>query len=255
MPVVSTGPFDTANSVLNLARVLVNDAALGIAGNLLANTQPYTFEYLNSAYRTLQKQLRDAGVEYAFKETQLLLLPAVAAPDPTVQVYIDFTGSYNGTTFSATPVLPADLVTPLRLWERPSNTNAYFSDMFPASDGMESRQQTSWLFQWEWRSQKLYMIGSLAVEDLRLRYIPALPDLTDGDSEVLILESKEAIAYYVAAQWAGTRGSPLADTLFTQGKMYADKMINATSRKTQRAQHRRIPYSRRGGGARNFGTW
>lgn len=252
-PVVLTGPYDNANSVLNLARTLVNDAALSLAGNLLSNSQPYTFEYLNSAYRTLQKQLRDAGVEYAFAETQLLAMPAVVSPDPSVQVFIDFTQNYNGTSFSSSPVLPADLITPLRLWERPTQTLSNFQEMFPTSDGLPSRSQTAWLGEWEWRTQKLFMVGATQIQDLRLRYIPTLPDLTDGDSEVLILESKEAIAYYTASAWAGTRGSPLADTLFTQGKMFADKMINATARKTQRAQHRRLPYSRRG--TQSYGWW
>lgn len=246
MPSVSTGPYSTANDVLNLARSIVNDTALGLAGNLLSNTQPYTFEFLNQGYRKLQRSLVNNNVETFIKETQLLQVPAVIAPDPSVQIYISYTGTWDGSGMHANPVLPPDLMMPNRLWERQTNTAQVFIDMYPTNDGLPSRPQVAWLKQWDWLTDKLYMVGATQINDLRLRYIAFLPVLIDGDSEVLIVDAKDALAYYTAEAYAEARGSVLTPSLGTKGDTYMKQIANRTSKRLQRGNHRRMPYSRRG---------
>lgn len=245
MPTVFTGPYDSADSVLNLTRSIVNDAALSLDGNLLSNTQPYTFEFLNQGYRKLQRGLVQNGVETFIKDTQLLQIPIVDPLDPATQIYISFIGTWDGSAMHDNPVLPADLIIPLRLWERQTNTTQIYIDMYPVNDGLPSRPQVAWLREWDWITDRLYMCGATQVNDTRLRYNAYLPVLEDGDSQVLILDSKDALAYYTAEAFSEARGSVLAPTLGAKGDMYMKQLANRTSKRLQRGNHRRLPYSRR----------
>lgn len=253
MPVVGTGPYPLANDVLNLARSIVNDAALALSGNLLSNSQPYTFEFLNTAYRKLQRNLVNNNVETFVKDTQLLQVPVVDPIDPATQIYVSYIGTFDGTGMHANPILPPDLIIPWRLWERSTNTNQIYVEMFPVNDGLPSRPQVSWLREWDWITDKLYMCGATQVNDVRLRYIAYLPDLTDADSEVLIIDAKDALAFYVAEVYAATRGSVLAPDLGNKGDYFMKQIANRTSKRLQRGNHRRVSYSSRRGG-RGWGS-
>src|SRR6185369_2304159 len=138
MPVLDTAPYDNLNTVLDTARAIINDTALAAAGNLLANNRNYTVTYANSAYRYLQDELMDNGVETFPKETELdNVLPAFDTTDPSVQVYLSFTGYNDGNQNYANPVLPVDMIIPLRLWERQHNvTTQNFTPMYPVNDGL-----------------------------------------------------------------------------------------------------------------------
>src|SRR6185312_8237370 len=117
---VSTAPYPSAELVLNLIRAAINDmgTATGAAGNLFSDVQPYTFVFLNSAYRELFAVLRKNGWETAKKEIILSTVPLVTSPDPGIQVVVNFDGCNNGTSNFPTPFLPPDVIIPLRLWER-----------------------------------------------------------------------------------------------------------------------------------------
>lgn len=243
MPPVFTGPYDTAEYVLNLARSIANDAALGIQGNLLSDNQPYTFPMLNAAYRDLQDELTDAGFETFPAEAELTQVPAISVnPQPGLQVSIDYNGYNNGTQNFDSPYLPIDMVGPLRLWERQSGANAQYIPMGPANDGLPSVAQGYRFGVWEWRQDKIWMVGATQINDLRLRYNSILPDLVDGDSPVLVLRSDRALAYALVAEWAGARGSPMAAALVAKANECIGKMTNRTARKKQRGSHRRMPY-------------
>lgn len=246
MPVVLTGPYSLANDVLNLARSIVNDAALALSGNLLSNSQPYTFELLNTAYRKLQRGLVNNNVETFIKDTQLLQVPVANPIDPATQIYISFIGTFDGTGMHPNPILPPDMIIPSRLWERQSATSQIYVQMFPVNDGLPSRPQTGWLREWDWINDKLYMCGATQVNDVRLRYTAFLPDLTDGNSEVLIIDAKDALAFYVAEAYAATRGSVLAPDLGAKGDYFMKQIANRTAKRLQRGNHRRVPYSARG---------
>lgn len=252
MPPVNTGPYDTADYVLNLARSIANDAALGISGNLLSDAQPYTFPYLNAAYRDLQEQLTDAGYETFPSETQLTQIPAISVnPDPSIQVSISYTGYNNGTANFQNPYLPIDMLGPLRLWERQSGVNAQYIPMFPTNDGLPSISQGYQFRYWEWKQDQIWMVGATQVNDLRLRYNSVLPDLVDGTSPVLIVRCDRALAYMVVAEFALSRGSPAVEALVAKADDCIGKMTNRTARKKQRGSHRRTPY----GSAQGSGAW
>src|SRR4051812_11559149 len=129
MPIIppsTAAPYDTAEYVLNLARAIANDAALTIDGNLLADDQPYTYVLLNQAWRTLQRKLANSGYERLLREAVLTGFAPVLIPDPALQVYVNWSEYWNGSNVYDSPVLPQDLILPLRLWERPTGTTSQF---------------------------------------------------------------------------------------------------------------------------------
>ncbi len=245
MPAILSGPYDNAQYVLNLVRSLINDAALSIDGVVFANTQPYTFPLLNTAYRDLQDSLADGGVETFIQTTQLLLVPIVDPVDPGNQVQLSYVGFFNGSVFFPNPTLPPDMMIPLRMWERQSYTTNYFADMYQVNDGLPSIIQTQSMRYWDWQSDKIYMPGCTQIVDLQLRYLAYLPDLTDGTSPVLIPRCSQVLAYLTAYQFAKSRGSPLAAQFQTDAMNEVSDMVNRTARRTNRGNHRRQGYGQK----------
>jgi hypothetical protein len=254
-PVVQTGPYDTAQYVLDLARVRCNDAIQSLAGNLLSNEQPFTMTMLNAAYRHLQKVLTDSSYETLIGQWDFPQIPpAFYITDPGLEVYISWTGYYDGVEMHDNPVLPADMIGPLKMSERPSaapnspQNSATFTPMFATSDGLPSRCPTIYLGVWEWREDKIYMKGATQYTDGRLRYNKRLPDLLDPTDLVQIVNCADSLAYYTGMEFARPRGSPLADVYEAKGDAEAAKMMSPSTRFRQRRNNRRRPYSGRSGG-------
>ncbi len=240
-------PFDNADYICNAARVICNDAGLSLAGNLLSDAQPYTVTLLNMAYRTLQEDLTDAGVETMAKETTIVGITASGAPtDPGVYAQLSYTGYNNGIANFATPTLPGDMVGPLRLQERATGSTQQFIPMFPVNDGLPSRVKQGRLIEWEWRGDALWFVGATQSNDVRLRYNTFLPELiltgVGSPSSVLILRSDRALAYKMAQIFAEGRGSELAGSFETSYQAFLKRMTSRTARRKQRGQHRRKPY-------------
>jgi hypothetical protein len=228
--------------VLNRARVLVNDAAQSLAGNLLADTTPYTLELLNSGYEQLQDELLDRDVETFTKEAVLSSMTPAQITDPGLTVNINFANYFDGVSNNASPVLPQDLILPLRLWERQTGINEIWWPMRPVNDGLPSASQVARLVYWDWRTDAIYFTGSNQTNDLRIRYAAYLPALTASGDAVKIFRSKEALAHLVAARFAFSRGSPFAEGLEAKAMNEIAKMVGRSARKRQRGQHRRLPY-------------
>jgi hypothetical protein len=223
---------------------------------LLANDRPYTLPLLNSSFQDLQEELVDRGVQLLVAEAQLEDFPAVdssVATDPATQVWIGYEHCYDGVNQDDEPVLPADLLEPLRLWERQAGTTQNYVPMRQMIDGLPSFTAGAYLRWWEWRQDKLYFIGSMLSTDIRMRYLAYLADLTlpdeDASPVVPIIRSKNALAYLIAAQFAASRGSALAQTYRALAGEYIDKMCNRSTKRKQRAQIRRRRY-----GSTRFGS-
>ena len=242
MPVVGVGGFDDANYILNLARSIVNDAAQNLAGNLLSNAQPYTIPMLNAAYREFQSDLQNNGYEQFTSEVVIPQLPPCYTVDPAVQVRLDYQGCFDGYNTFPNPHLPANLGTPLRLWERPSGTVQDFIQMLPVNDGLPSRPQSGTLQQWDWRGDAIYFVGSNMTIDLRLRYQSFFPDLVDGTSIVLVPWADRALSFLMGRTFGAARGSPMYTYMDAQYNEALISIVQMSSRKKQRGSHRRKPY-------------
>src|SRR5712692_12022413 len=238
MPVVGSSAYNTTGQITALVRSLLNDSQ----GNLFTDT--LLIPYVNASYRKVQRALANAGSGTFLVDDILLVVPAVAAVDSSVQVSItDATAPPNQ--------LPSDLLYPVKLWERASGSADNFRELADLSGhgGLPSRPQGATLDVWEWRGDGLYFLGATQDTQVRLRYRKAYPDLSDATSGVLIRNAQEALAYCAAAMAALARGSPLAEKWDAAGMDAIEDLIVATARREQQSVRRRRPYSWRRGAA------
>jgi hypothetical protein len=236
MPVVGSSAYNTAGQITQLVRSLLNDAA----GNLF--TDSVLLPYVNSGYRKAQRALAAAGQESFLVDDLLIVVPAVAQVDSSLQVMInDNTAPPNQ--------LPTDLLVPLALWERPKGSSEDFSPMvdLSARGGLPAIQQEATLRFWEWRQDGIWFAGATQDTQIRLRYQKSYPDLTDATSTVLVRNAQEAIAYAGAAMAALARGSQFAERFDGIAADAREDLITATVRRDQTGGHRRRPYSWRAG--------
>lgn len=236
MPVVGSSAYNTAGLITALVRSLLNDAA----GNLF--TDAVLLPYVNSAYRAVQRALANAGAGGFLTDNTLLVVPAISAADPSVQVSItDATAPPNQ--------LPSDLLAPSKIWERANGSTDDFAEMVDLSQhgGLPSRVQGVTLGVWEWRGEGIYFLGATQDTQIRLRYAKAYPDLTDATSPVLVRNAQEAIAYASAALAAWARGSPLAEKWDGAAGDAIEQLVSAAVRREQQSSRRRRPFSSRSG--------
>ena len=230
MPVVPTTAYSQAEDALNLARALVNDSAGAVF------TDALLLPFLNSAYRGLQRELAVSGVSVLAEQQDLDLAP-------------DATSGVTPTEISDTssPQLPTDCLVPHMLWERATaNTADVFVPMekFTSGGGMLNLQPGGYLRLWEWREDKINLIGATQAITVRIRYEKVLPLLTLGADPVQIRSATDPLAYATAALAARSRGArALALDLLGAAQMATEKLIERYVRPEQIKGRRRKPYS------------
>jgi len=270
MPVldpIAAHPYDTVYKVLNAARVRLNDAvsALGpVHGKLLGNNQTFTQELVNTAWRKLQEYLANLGVSQFRQEITLYQLPPAGSSDPSAESKLDWWNFFDGANLFTQPVLPADLVFPVKLWERQSGSNSGFALMENILDGLPSVVKSGRNRYWEWRADSIYLPGSLASMDLRIAYTRDLGDFADNypypgfqwfQQPVPLMRALDSFAYFICAEAADAREG-LDGALFRQkGESAARIFMNRDISRTQRVNVRRRSRSGRleGWGSGDFG--
>lgn len=254
IPPVNIPPYDPVEVVLNFARAIANDMGQSQAGNLLSDNQPYIFPLLNLSWRKLQDKLGNNAVEEFPQELIIFGIPpqnSTSFSDPAIQANIGFSGYYDGGGLNPNYFLPQDLEIPLRVWERPTGQDAKFIPMFPSRDGLPTNNKTSYNRIWEWRDDAIYFPGANQTLDFRIRYKRFLVDIPDQNltvTQIPLLRCATALAYLVVEAFAASRGSTVTSTFTAEKDDAIKQLINSTTRKKQRTNYRRIPYSRRGNG-------
>jgi hypothetical protein len=230
MPVVPTTAYSQAEDALNLARALVNDSAGAVF------TDALLMPLLNSAYRGLQRELAENGV-------------SVLAEQQDINLAVDPTSGVTPMEISdvSSPQLPADCLVPHMLWERATaNTTGVFVSMekFTSGGGMLNLQPSSYLRLWEWREDKVNLIGATQAITVRIRYEKILPMLTLSTDPVQIRSATDPLAFATAALAARSRGArALAQDLLGTAQMATEKLIERYVRPEQLKGRRRMPYS------------
>jgi hypothetical protein len=230
MPVVLTTAYSQAEDALNLARSLVNDTAGAVF------TDTLLMPLLNSAYRGLQRELAEVGVSVLVEQQDLdLELGPTTGVTPTE---ISDTSS---------PQLPTDCMCPHMLWERATaNTTDVFVPMekFTSGGSMLNLQPSTYLRLWEWREDKINLIGATQAITVRIRYEKALPELTLGTDPIQIRAATDPLAFATAALAARSRGArALAQDLFGAAELATENLIERYVRPEQVKGRRRMPYS------------
>lgn len=234
MPVGGSSAYTNLSGINSLARALLNDPP----GNTYSDG--FLLPYAQMAYRRINKALGNIQSTTYIKDNVLLIVPAVLAPDPSVQVSIT----------DATPPpnqLPVDLLVPLNVWERQQGSTDDFQEMtdMTGEGGLPSQPQGDQLVYWEWRMDGLYFIGSVNTVQIRIRYQSIPGDVTSPVAAVLLRDGQNTMALLTAAMAGLARGSPLAANYKTQGDEALEAMKDSVVHQMQKQVRRRRPYSSR----------
>lgn len=179
---MAKAPFDTVETVLNTARVRLNDAIASLGGDVLTDTQPFTQTVVNTGFRKMQEYLADKGYTTCKGDVVVLAIPAAPAAltDPSTEQWLGWGGFFDGVNLNASPVLPQDVTSVLKVYERCNGSLAPFLDppMEKMVDGLRQWFGTRPLFnfQWEWRNNRIYVPGSLQLTDWRIQHVKYFPD-------------------------------------------------------------------------------
>lgn len=249
MPIVpagnTTSPYQTIGDVMYMARVFVNDAfgPNGLQGDLLADANPATLILINSAWRSIQDSLADAGVEGLVRNVVLTGIPAAAVNDPSSETYLDWTQYYDGAVSHPEINLPYDLIVPTFLWERPSGSSQVFTPVISVDGGLPEGFQAVKFNWYEWRGDKCYFKGATQALDLKVRYLAYYPDL-DGktQTQLPLMRIGRAMAYLIASEYARPRGAAAADNLYAMAEAEIKKTTSRTARRKASIQYRRQSY-------------
>lgn len=259
MPVVVTTAYGVVEDILLDARAIVNDMAVQ-GGDVLTDDAPFSIQYVNLAYRRIQSYLAQYGVETYATYQWLLGIPPNLTGDCESRVMLSDSGtqiitpSGQGESSFATPVLPDDLVAPLRLRERLSGCTTRACWMTRPNDGLTSggywgtqfSNSSCFLRYWDWLDDTLWFYGCTQSVDIELKYEKHLPILSSVTDTVPIRGVDNAAAQYVAYLFSKARGASVADSFGEQGQAELDLLVNRTVRARQRIKVRRRPF--RGGG-------
>lgn len=226
-------PFDTVITVVNAANTRLNgevDSLLPLGGQILDNTQAFSQQLVNSAYRKLQEKLVTLGLVLLQNEIIFSAVGALPVSDPAVQVYIGWNGYFDGVTLSGTPALPQDFIEPLEVQERVSDdvNPTSFLDMDNIVGTIPAIPKLDWNGLWQWRQNAVYMPGANTLADIRIRYAAYFPDFADtGDTTsataftpwfsqpIPIMRSFDAMVSYVCAEAEKARGNKDAAMAYT----------------------------------------
>jgi len=251
MPVVPTSPYPSAEEVLQAARVLCNDAAVSIDGDVLADDQPFVFPAMELKYEYLQDRLIQAGIETYSKYGYINAIPKVATADPTTQIEIDYVGTFDGLNNTDQPQLPVDMLMPLEFWERQTvaapatNTNPWL-EMKQASDSIGTRAQSTRFTLWDWENDTLFLPGATQINDLKCKYLAYMPQITDGSSQLLVARCKVAMANLMAALVSTSRGGlEVAAKFEADAEKSIQEIIARSARKQEYASFVRRPFRAR----------
>lgn len=252
MPVLASSAYNTAEDVLLRMRFILNDMEVP-GGDILTDTNPQSFQALNSGFERVQIELALVGVEVSIAEWWFIGLPTMPSIDPEARMVIDDTGTNIlypngvGNLFSLTPQLPVDLVLPLRCYERQTATsNPVGPPMLQPNGGLRSTSQQNFLGEWVWKQDKIQTRGALQSQDVKLEYERRLAQLASPTDPVPIRGVVNAAAYWGAQAFAESRGGLNAPQFLRRANEEVIKLQQVSARRRQRKQVRRRPFSGKG---------
>lgn len=266
-------PYPSLEEVANLIRVIMNDSQMGATGTvgegqILVDNQQISINVitaLNEAIRQTYRELRNIGdptlIVDNYIVTDLPVINGTQGPglaDPATQVCLGFQGFFDGTNTFSNYTLPANMLVPLRVWQRQTGTNNPFNEVGQAQDGLPSYWQGIGLGQWEWRSDGIWFNGSLQNNDVRIRYQRTFLPFNSGsinftNTYIPIMDSTSAIAYKAAYILAFSLGSVQAPMLKTESDEQIRQLRNEQVRRAQGVTYFRPAYESEEGTGFGFG--
>lgn len=179
----------------------------GQVRSILADSTPDVFTdaillpYIQRAYRKAARVLRAAGMRLLIKDSASITVVAAT---------VKLERSGGGTLY------PSDLIRPLVLRERLTSTpTAGWSQMSQQHELFYDATAATSRKVWDWRSDIIYFPAASASTDIVVRYEAELPSLTGNASEILILDSLDAVSLLAAAYAAQARDEQQMSERFT----------------------------------------
>lgn len=211
-------PYPLLSDILSATRVICNDIIQTIGGNTFTNDADFTPVYVNRGWQMLQQDLVSFGYVRFRIPNLILTIPPVNSEDAALEVFLNWYGYYDGVNVDGSVVLPANLIKPIKLAERPSgaspNLNA-FIDMDGPEQGITripAIPKNQWNVIWVWNGDAIWMPGALVQTDLRIDYAAYLPNFTGsgagfpGTQTADIMRCENALSGYIAAAFCAARG-------------------------------------------------
>jgi hypothetical protein len=252
MPQVQTGTYPIVENVVQNARAIINDMLRSTAGAILTDTAPFTSVLLNMSIRQTQRKLANNGLLSNVIDNFIITpITPVANSDPGTQVSINQNGYFNGVQELSTPTLPADLILPLSLAQRQSNSGQQFTPMNPAKGPLMSRIPGPYFGEWEWRQDAINMVGCQNTMDIRIRYEGAIARVSStanfSQTTIAIRDGEDALTWGMVLVYAVSRGSAQIMQVEKFWMNQCDDLINRFVRKDQRIAVRPKGYAAGGG--------
>ncbi len=226
-----SAPLDNLETVVNTARMRLNDAIQAIGGDVFIDTAAFALTAINGGYRRFQEVLVNFGFPWLTIEAILSSVPLVTSADPGTFVNFNWANYFDGTGNQSAPVLPQDLIVPVRLWERAHAGAGSYFQMDKITDGMPAVPKLALNKSWEWRNGAIFMPGATAITDIRLRYAAFYPDFVAPGTTafnlqlVPIVRSLNALAWFICAEVAKPRGDLDAGDFEQKGQIATRYMI------------------------------
>ena len=216
-------PDVTAGTVMDGARALLNDQDAQIYTN--TNLLPY----LKTAFRELRELLSESNIPVTNKTDTVLSIPA----------------STTEITFVSTPALPEDLVEIQRVWFRQEDTNPWYPltrrEFIPPQ--LEGIEYSEFLY-WAWVDNKLKLLPSNQILDLKLEYIQQLTEPADENSTLGIINGQTFLEYRIAGLAARymMENTERAQDLDANTEAARSRLVNIENKARQSIYTRRRPF-------------
>jgi hypothetical protein len=250
LPPLDAAPYDIVDTVLNTARVRLNDAIQQLSGDILKDTQPFTQTMASSAWLRMQQFLANLGFARLIDEIIITGLPVCGSSDPASQCWIDWTGFSDGTQVFTGFALPQKLSFPLKIWDRVTGFNSGWGEpIVNVMDGLPATFKYPRNGIFEWRNDKIYMPGTTIPVDLRVRFAQFFPSFqTQGITQwyqqpVPIVGCLDALADYICVEACDGRDDIDSSTFKSRAEAEAKLIFNRDVRLKNRSNVRRQPRS------------
>lgn len=259
-PSAGSDVFYNTEEILQASRFLINDVQGGLDGQLLRSDDPRTWVLLNFCYGRLANWLEDNNVESAMYAEANISLPASAVyTDPSAQSRLGYDGFADAAGFLYPhPALPANLLEPLQLWQRPTGQNVPFYEMKQHLGGLGNAWNYGWsggtygsiYGDWEFRQNSIYILGgAYQPTDMRLRFVPSLAMLVQPTDQnptppvIWFAKAGEALSLWIAYQYVKSRlGAAAAAGLKIDRDEELNIIANRSAKRENRTQTRRRGY-------------
>lgn len=279
MAVTPSTNFPSLLEIADLVRSFVDDDKRGFTGrpgegqilvNLTSGVLPAQLpqfitlvNFMNSAIREVRRDVGIMGQPTFIRDNYILTgLPpinsalGVGVMNPAVQQALQFVGFFDGVEVNPNFLLPADLLQPLELWERLTNTPSPFTPMHQSTGALQPRDQIFALRDWEFRGNAIWFNGAIQSRDVRLRYIASLASLAASSIDwaqtfIPIPDCHEAVSDKIAVRYGRRLGSAQIADLVQQADRSMLRLRQTVTRARQRINNLRPEFS--GGGNNQVG--